>query len=148
MGAFNSLTCRLHIAFMLEHLASLGWLVALPKLIGYLIPQEIIPALVTEIHFSTQTFHLAEPNPQEIIDLTRTMLESRKNPVKSLARLAGLIVSRSHCLGPSARIRTRSMYANLEDSLSTADRQLENKSNIGWSRHVPCSTNTIHKLQY
>ncbi len=60
MGAINSLTCRLHIAFMLEHLASLGWIVALPELIGYPIPQEIIPALGTEIQFSTQTFHLAE----------------------------------------------------------------------------------------
>jgi hypothetical protein len=28
MGAINSLTCRLHIAFMLEHLASLGWIIA------------------------------------------------------------------------------------------------------------------------
>jgi hypothetical protein len=40
------------------------------------------------------------------------------------------------------------MYANLEDRLSAGELQLENKSNIGWSRHVPCCTNTIHELKY
>ena len=40
------------------------------------------------------------------------------------------------------------MHANLEDRLSAGELQLENKSNIGWSRHVPCCTNTIHELQY
>ncbi len=40
------------------------------------------------------------------------------------------------------------MYANLEDRLSAGELQLKNKSNSGWSRYVPCRTNTIHELQY
>jgi hypothetical protein len=148
MGASTFLTCRLHIAFMLEHLISLGWLVAMPKLIGYPNPQVIIPALGTEIHFSTQKFHLAESKLQEIFDLILSIVSSRKTFVKSLARLAGLLVSRSHCLGPAARIRTRSMYANLEDRLSSHELSLPNKSSIGWSRHISCSTDTLLELQF
>jgi hypothetical protein len=76
------------------------------------------------------------------------MLFSRKIPVKSLACLAGLIVSLSHCLGPAASISILSMYANLEDSLSVGQLSLEHKSNIGWSLHISCCTTTVHELQY
>jgi hypothetical protein len=40
------------------------------------------------------------------------------------------------------------MYVNLEDRLSSGEIHLDNKSNLGWSRHVSCRTATTHELQY
>ena len=75
-GAQNSSIYHAHISFMLEHLTSLGFLTAKNKLVGFPIPQEIICALGTEIRFSTQTFHLAEPKAQEILTLATFILST------------------------------------------------------------------------
>jgi hypothetical protein len=97
---------------------------------------EEIPALGVILSFRKQEFRLKPETVQEIIGTAMQILASRKCHVKQLARLAGLIVSRTHCLGPAAKIRTRALYWNIEARLNLQEAQLarELKLTLGWSR--------------
>ena len=89
---------------------------------------------------NTQTYRVSHPTPrnsspghyhfiysskvfmkpahiQEILSIAKTLHDLRDCHVRLLSKLAGLIISRSHCLGPAARMRTRAMYSNIEARL-------------------------------
>jgi hypothetical protein len=120
---------------------SLGWFLKDTKLLGYPNPLPEIFALGTLISFSSQQFRLRAGQIEEIINLVSHLAALRSCPVRLLSRLAGLIVSRSHCLGPAARMRTRAMYSNIEDRLHPHEAATPLRSqSIGWSRHVHIRT--------
>ena len=147
-AARTALLYRLHMAFMLEHCKSLGWLIQLTKVLGHPEPCTILPALGTQIYLSDQQFRLAEDKVLEIQELAKTLASSRTFLVRVLSRLAGLIISRAHCLGPAARMRTRAMYINIEARLKPHERTLEHKSSLGWSRAVPRHADTLVEFQF
>jgi hypothetical protein len=94
---------------MVEHMRSLGFILKDAKILGYPIPSVKIFALGCTVSFTAQTFSLKPTQLQEILALVSSLLAVRACPVKTLASLAGLLVSRSHYLGPAARMRTRAM---------------------------------------
>ena len=89
---------KLHAKYMCEHLQSLGWLIKEKRLIGIPTPLTTIPALGTRISFSDQKVYLREEQVVQIVGLAGQLSKSRAVPVQKLARLAGSIVSRQHCL--------------------------------------------------
>ena len=136
-GAPSFLLQRLHCHYMVEHMRSLGWVLKEAKLLGYPDPLPELPALPVGIivSFSAQQFRLKPAHAQEILDLAARLDSLRACPVKVLSRFAGLIVSRSHCLGPAARMRTRAIYANIEDRLKPHEKlQINTSCRIGWAR--------------
>ncbi len=148
MGAVNYLMCSLHTAFVLEHLISLCWLVAssLQKLLGYPIPQLF---QLWELEF------IFQHNPSIWLNQnSRTSLASLipcSCLWRALSSLWPVLLSHSeslqlHCLGPAASISTSSMYAKIEDLLSAEELQLNQKSTIGWSRHVSWLTEILSTI--
>ena len=89
---------RLHARYMVKHLRSLGWLTQASKLRGIPDPLELIHALDTLISFPDQKFYLADYMIQEIICLASSLHGQKTCPVRSLSRLAGLLISRTHSL--------------------------------------------------
>ena len=148
-AAQSYLIQRFHCHFMVTHIHSLGWFLKDTKLLGYPNPLPEIFALGTLISFSSQQFRLRPGQIQEIINLVSHLSALRSCPVRLLSRLAGLIVSRSHCLGPSARMRTRAMYSNIEDRLHPHEVATPSRSqSIGWSRHVHIRTTTKAEFSF
>lgn len=136
-GALSGLQQRLHCHFMVEHTRSLGFFLKDTKLVGYPDPMPEIFALGTLISFTSQQFCLRPNQIDNILALVSHLAASRTCPVRLLSRLAGLIVSRAHCLGPAARMRTRAMYSNMEDRLKPHEKiPPTNAQSIGWSRQV------------
>ena len=125
----------LHARYMLEHLLSLGWVIQTHKLLGVDHPLPVLPALGTLIFFPTQTFILPPDKVATISTLAAFLLPRRKVFVRHLSRLAGLLLSASHCLGPATRIHTRAMYQAIESRLQPHERALHVPS-IGWNRAV------------
>ena len=108
---------QLHANYMVEHLRSLGCIVQNARLQG--IPEQLteVFALGTIVSFSQQKFLLREDQLTEIMELIQDLRATRENPVRKLAKLAGLLISRAHCLGPATRMRTRALYASIESRL-------------------------------
>jgi hypothetical protein len=116
---------------------SLGWVLKAAKLLGYPDPLLEMPALGIIVSFSAQQFRLKPAHAQEILELAAHLDTLRACPVKVLSRFAGLIVSLSRCLGPAARMRTRAIYANIEDRLKPHEKlQINNSRGLGWARSV------------
>lgn len=146
-GAPSEQQQRLHARYMVEHLRSLGWLIQPSKLQGIPEPLERIHALGTLISFPDQKFYLAEDKLREIVDITTSLHTKTKCPVRSLSRLAGLLISRAHSLGPATRMRTRSMYQNIEARLKPHERG-SSAGAIGWNRFVPLHATTRAELGF
>ena len=89
---------------------------------NWLDPVTTIPALGSLISFADQKYFLAPAKVTQIQQLAAEFLPCRRVFVRKLSKLAGLIISRTHCLGPAARIQTRSMYTNLEERLQPHER--------------------------
>ena len=81
----------------------------------------------------------------QIVDLAGQLAKMRTILVQKLVRLAGLIVSRQHCLGPAARMRTRAMYKNIDERLKPYEK---GQSKAGWKRHVHLNTRTRAELVF
>ena len=113
------------------------------KLVGYPEPAPAVFALGCLVSFTAQSFSLNHEQITEILSLVVGLLSVRVCPVKQLARLAGLLVSRTHCLGPAARMRTRSMYQNIEERLRPQEPR-----HCGWSRHIHIRSTTKAELQF
>ena len=131
----DRLSQLLNIRYMYEHLIALGWLVQDHKVQGLREPCSSLEALGTVISFSNHTFSLPEQSIYHILDSCHQLLNLHSTPVRTLARLAGLIVASAHCLGPAARIRTKSMYANIEARLPPSQRGPA-RIGRGWSNSV------------
>jgi hypothetical protein len=142
-GGTSATQQRLHAMYMCEHLRSLGWIIKMKKLIGLPEPLTVIPALGTLISFTDQKFYLQNKVIEEIKQHARDLTSTRKVPVLKISQLAGMIVSRSHCLGPAARMRTRAMYKNIEDRLRPHEKGIQK---CGWNRFVSLRTNTKAEL--
>ena len=142
-GGTSAIQQRLHAMYMCEHMRSLGWIIKMKKLIGLPDPLTVIPALGTLISFTDQNFYLDKKVVEEIKQAARTLTSTRKVPVLKLSRLAGMIVSRSHCFGPAARMRTRAMYKNIEDRLRPHEKGM---LRWGWNRFVNLKSNTKAEL--
>lgn len=149
-GAPSSLQQQLHCHYMVEHMSSLGFILKEKKLFGYPVPAVEIFALGCAVSFTSQTFSLNSTQIQEIQGLVSSLLSVRSCPVKTIARLAGLLVSRSHCLGPAARLRTRSMYRNIEERLKPHERlfPLHTSRALGWSRRINILARTKAELTF
>jgi hypothetical protein len=132
-GSISSLMHHLHAHFMVEHMESLGFILKQAKLNGYPDQAPEIFALGCLVSFTNQSLSLNYEQVTEILSLAAGLLSVRVCPVKSesVALLAGLLVSRSHCLGPTARLHTRSMYQNIEERLRPQE-----PCHRCWSRHV------------
>ena len=113
---------------MVKHMQA--WEIQLIKLVGIPVLVEEIPALGIIMSFKNQEFRLKPETIQDIIGTAMQILASRRCHVKLLARLAGLIVSRTHCLGPAARIRRRALYYNIEARLNAQEAQLAKEIKI------------------
>ena len=135
----------LHAKYMCEHLISLWWLIKAKKLIGIPKPLTTIQALGTSISFSDQKFYLGAEQVAQIVALAEQLTMARAVPVQKLARLPGLIISRQHCLGPAARLRTRAMYKNIDARLKPYEKGM---SKAGWNRHVHLNTRTRAELVF
>jgi hypothetical protein len=146
-GAPGAQQQRLHAHYMVEHLRSLGWLIQASKLQGIPDPLEHIHALGTLISFPDQKFYLGEDMMQEIIDLASSLHGRTQCPVRSLSRLAGLLISRTHSLGPATRMRTRSMYQNIEARLKP-HKKGPSAGTTGWKRFVPIFNTTRAELGF
>ena len=146
-GAPRKQQQRLHARYMVEHLRSLGWLTQASKLQGIPEPLESIHALGTLISFPDQKFYLADDMLQEIISLAASLQPQKTCPVRSLSRLSGLLISRTHSLGPATRMRTRAMYQNIEARLKSYEKG-PSAAAIGWKRYVPIHTNTRAELGF
>ena len=144
-GGLSEIQQTLHAKFMCEHLHSLGWLIKAKKFIGIPPTLTTIPALGTRISFSDQKFYLGQEQVAQIVDLAGQLAKMRTIPVQKLARLAGLIVSRQHCLGPAARMRTRAMYKDIDERLKPYEK---GQSKAGWKRHVHLNTRTRAELVF
>jgi hypothetical protein len=142
-GGTSAIQQRLHAMYMCEHLRSLGWIIKMKKLIGLPDPLTVISALGTLISFTDQNFYLDKKVVEEIKQAARTLTSTRKVPVLKLSKLAGMIVSRSHCFGPAARMRTRAMYKNIEDRLRPHEKGM---LRCGWNRFVNLKSNTKAEL--
>ena len=147
-AARDMLSQRLHIAYMREHLISLGWLLQDTKLIGYPDPVTTIPALGSLISFADQKYFLAPAKVTQIQQLAAEFLPCRRVFVRKLSKLAGLIISRTHCLGPAARIHTRSMYTNIEERLQPHERLLPQHGLLGWNRSINLRFDTRAELEF
>ena len=148
-GATSSLQQRLHCHFMLEHMRSLGFILKDAKLFGFPTPMVEIFALGCVVSFTNQSFYLKEDQIQEILMQVTSLLSVRTCQVKMLARLAGLLVSRTHCLGPAARMRTRAMYGNIEERLYPHEKfPQDNSRSKGWSQNVNLRANTKAELTF
>jgi hypothetical protein len=142
-GALSSIQYRLHSHYMVEHMTSLGFILKMVKLVGYPEPAPAVFALGCLVSFTAQSFSLNHEQITEILSLVVGLLSVRVCPVKQLARLAGLLVSRTHCLGPAARMRTRSMYQNIEEHLRPQEPR-----HRSWSRHLHICSTTKAELQF
>ena len=148
-AALSGIQQQLHGQFMLENLHSLGWVVKEPKLIVFPNPLPEIPALGTIISFTEQKFFMKPAHIQEILSIAKTLHDLRDCHVRLLSKLAGLIISRSHCLGPAARMRTRAMYRNIEARLQPHEKTPPwNARHKGWHRHVHIHKDTKAELAF
>ena len=139
---------QLHAKYMVEHLRSLGWVVQNAKLQGIPEPLPEVFALGTIVSFSQQKFLLREDQLTEIMELIHDLRAARENPVSKLAKLAGLLISRAHCLGPATRMLTRALYDSIESQLNPHERGPS--GNIGWNRYVNTSAEavTVAELEF
>ena len=128
---------------MFARLRSLGWLTQASKLQGIPDPLELIHALGTLISFPDQKFYLADDMMQEIISLPSSLHWHKTCPVRSLSRLAGLLISRtpSHSQGPATRMLTLSMYQNIEARLKPHEKG-PSAGATGWNLYVPLHETT------
>jgi len=136
-----------NIRYMYEHLIALGWLVQDHKVQGLQEPCSSLEALGTLISFTNHTFSLPDHQISLILDSCNQLLPLHSTPVRTLARLAGLIVASSHCLGPSARIRTKSLYTNIETRLPPSQRGRKG-IHQGWFNSVPILPETKRDLRF
>lgn len=98
----------------LETLAKAGFVVSLDKTKG---PASRILFLGLEICSSTLKFYIPESKVLKIIEEAKVLLSSRKVKVRSLARFVGLLQSCGRALGGIVRLRTRLLYAWLNEKL-------------------------------
>ena len=98
----------------LETLAKAGFVVSLDKTKG---PASRILFLGLEICSSTLKFYIPESKVLKIIEEAKVLLSSRKVKVRSLARFIGLLQSCGRALGGIVRLRTRLLYAWLNEKL-------------------------------
>jgi hypothetical protein len=135
---------------MVEHTRSLGWLLQEEKIKGITVPLEAIPALGIMVSLKDQTFRLKTETLELIVKMCQEIAGRRSCALKALAELAGQIVSRTHCLGSAARIRTRAMYRNIEARLKLHETCLteEERRKIGWSRQVPVHPNVKGEVNF
>jgi hypothetical protein len=107
---------------MVEHMLSLGFILKMPKLIRFPEPVPEIFAMGCLVSFTGQSFSFKQEQIDEILSLVSSLLTGRSCPVKQLARVAGLLVSSTHCLGQATKMRTRAMYQNIEERLKPQER--------------------------
>ena len=121
----------------------------MPKLIGFPEPVPEIFALGCLVSFTGQSFSLKQGQIDEVLSLVSSLLLGRTCPVKQLARVAGLLVSSTHCLGPATRMRTRAMYQSIEERLKPQERlNAHTARHLGWSRSMPIRANTKAELRF
>ena len=152
-GAPSSLTCRLHMAFMLEHCTSLECSYKSAKRrLGCPTPSTSISALGKHISFSEQKFIIADAEIEQVQKLAAQLLPLRSIAVRKLLQLASLIISLSHVPvtlpWTASWMRTRAIYSNIEKCLKLYERNLEYKGTMGWNRYVALRVETKLELQF
>ena len=99
----------LHAKYMCEHLISLGDSSKQRSSLEYSAPYDHSSPRDQHLVLGPK-FYLGEEQVAQLVTLSEQLTAARAVPVQKLARLAGLIISRQHYLGPAARLRTRAMY--------------------------------------
>ena len=146
-GAPSALIYRLHMAFMLEHGTSLGWIINWQNFQGHPVPSTSISALGKRFSSSGQRFF-------SLMLKSTNSTPTRSIATYSLCRGPEMIAAgRPHhlpclCLGPASGMRTRAVYSNVERCLKLHARSLEYKGALGWSRYVALRADTKLGLRF
>ena len=110
---FGGATAReaLRTAQTLVHvLRRFGWLVHPTKCVGTTVAVQRFQALGTIVDLAAQVFTVPEPTLQRILEVARLLAAGPPTvPVRTIARLKGLIAATWIAVGPATRIRTRAL---------------------------------------
>lgn len=122
---------------MINVLRRFGWLIHPTKCVGTTTAVQVFQALGTVVNLATQTFSVPEATVRRILDAARSLATGPPlAPVRSVARLKGLITGAWVAIGPATRVRTRALDA-LIDSRPAASDQSKRAARRSWASEVP-----------